>query len=609
MVRLLRRLQYLFRQDDHEAALAEELEFHRAMKQQDLEAAGLPADVARVRSSRELGNVTRAREDARAQWIWPWLEGLWQDTRLAVRALLRQPGFTLLSVVILGVAIGLNTSLFTVFAGLALRPMAGLTDASRVVTVLRLDGAAARRAGMGYPEFRYLAAQSKTFTGLSALRSTSVTLETGSGSRSTVTYAVSGNYFDLLGVRMERGRGFRPQEDREGAPLPVVVLSYRLWQARFAADPAIVGATARINDAAYTVVGVASREFGGKDGAAMTLWVPIASLPVLRPHDPGERNLLTQADDCCVDVIGRLAPAVSRDEAVAELQLLSDQFRKSVPLEVRPLVLDGTQFLNGRSRAATALAVVGVLFLGLVLVLLLACANVGNLVLARAAARASEIGVRVSLGAGRARIVRQLLTEGLVLALLASAAGFPIAVWAPRFVFNRLDGQPAPFDIDPDVSVVVYAVVLAGLACLAFALAPALHATRGEVAASLKPAAMTRRSGVRLRSMLLGIQVAVTVVLLTSAGLLLRGIVEARAMDPGFRVDDLVIATIELPEGAYDGPRARAFLAELTSGLSDAGLESLDSRPPSRSASAARGPASACPAKAPSERAVWSSWP
>ena len=205
------------------------------------------------------------------------------------------------------------------------------------------------------------------------------------------------------------------------------------------------------------------------------------------------------------------------------------------------------------------------------LVLLLACANVGNLVLARAAARTGEIGVRLSLGAGRSRIVRQLLTEGFVLALLASAVGIVVAIWVPDLVVNRLAGQPTPFNIDPDLGVVVYAIVLAGIACLTFALAPALHATRSSALASLKQT--TPRSGVRLRSMLLGIQVAVTVVLLTSAGLLLRGVVQARAIDPGFRVDGLAIAKIELPEGAYDVARLTAFLTELTSGLRDAGLK------------------------------------
>ena len=304
----------------------------------------------------------------------------------------------------------------------------------------------------------------------------------------------------------------------------------------------------------------------------MGLWVPIASLPVLRAHDPGERNLLTQADDCCVYVVGRLAAGVSRSEAEAELQVLSDRFRASTSQPTRPIALDGTQFLRGRRAASTALAVIGVLFLGLVLVLLLACANVGNLVLARAAARTGEIGVRLSLGAGRSRIVRQLLTEGFVLALLASAVGIAVAIWVPDLVVNRLAGQPAPFDYRsrPRRRRLRHR---AGGNCLSDVRPGARAARDAQQRAGVAQADDAERSGMRLRSVLLGIQVAVTVVLLTSAGLLLRGVVQARAIDPGFRVDGLAIAKFELPEGAYDIARSTAFLTDLTSGLRDAGLK------------------------------------
>src|SRR5688500_3195132 len=315
MTRLFRRFRYWLGQREHDAALRAEIEFHRALKQQELEANGMPPDDAHLAAAREIGNVALAREDARAEWIWPWLDSVGQDTRFAVRSLLRQPGFTLLSVIVLGVAIGLNTSLFTVFAGLALRPMAGLTDADRVVTISGIEREDGRPSGMSYPEFQALASGSTSLTGLSATRSTSVSLEAGGTTRSTVAYAVSGNYFDLLGVRMRYGRGFRPAEDRAGSPLPVIVLSHRLWETRFDASPAIVGMPVRINDAAYTVVGVSPPEFTGAEGTAMSVWVPIASLPVLRAHDPGERDLLTQAGDCCVDVVGRLADGVSRTQA------------------------------------------------------------------------------------------------------------------------------------------------------------------------------------------------------------------------------------------------------------------------------------------------------
>ena len=567
----LRRLRYWLRSRAHDAVLDEELEFHRALKQRELEAGGLGGREAQFAARREMGNLTRAREDARAEWIWPWLDSVRQDVRFAVRSLLRQPGYTLLSVVVLGVAIGLNTSLFTVFAGMALRPMAGLTDADRVVTVFRVDREGSRPFGVSYPEFRYLAGESTTLSGLAATRTSSAVLDAGGGAESTAIEAVSGNYFTVLGVQMAHGRGFLREEDRAGAPRQVAVLSDSLWQTRFAADPAVVGSAVRLNDATYTVVGIAAPEFTGTD-ASIALWVPIASLPVLRP-DTAERDLLTTVNGR-VDAVGRLAPGASRSQAQAELQVLSDRFRAGMSQPASRIVLDGTQFTRGGRASRTALAVIGLLFVALVLVLLLACANVGNLVLARAAARSGEIGVRLALGAGRRRIVRQLLTEGFVLALLAGAAGVAAATWVPEFALSRLAEQTVPFDIALDVNVLLFAFVLAGIACVTFALAPALHATRLGAMASHR-SATTTRSGVRIRSVLLGVQVAITVILLTSAGLLLRGVNQAGAVDPGFTVDGLGIATIDLSAAAYDDQRARAFLDDLTSGLREAGVESF----------------------------------
>ena len=575
MAHLIRRFAYWLRNRQADAALREELEFHHALKQQELEAQGLTPDAARLAARRELGNVTRAREDARSVWIWPWLESVWQDTAYAVRSLRREPGFTLLSVVVLGIAIGLNTSLFTVFAGLVLRPMAGLTEPSRVVSV---SGASvfgrSGFIGMSVPEFQYLAAESRAFSGLVAERNTSVTVEAQGVGRTLSAHVVTGNYFDVLGVRMEHGRGFLPEEDRRGVSQPVVVLSYTLWQALFGANPDIIGTLLRINDIPHTVVGVASREFTGSEGGLRRLWLPLSSLPTLRPNDPFESTLLDRPQDCCVEVMGRLLDGVAPDQAEAELQLLSDRFRPTVSQEARPVVLGGTEFMRGRRGAAAALAVMGVLFLGIVLVLLIACANIGNLLIARAAARASEIGVRLSLGAGRPRIVRQLLTEGLVLALIGSAVGVAVATWLPRRVLQDVAGQPAPFDIDPDGWVLGYTLLLAAVACVAFALAPALYATRADVANVVKSGALpTQRFP--LRSVLLAVQVAVTVVLLTSAGLMLRGVSNARGIDLGFASGRVVVTTIEVPQPGYDAARAQTFLAALRARLENVGVESF----------------------------------
>ena len=575
MSRLLRRLWSLVRFRRMEEDLAEEMEFHRAMTQQDLERDGQSSRDARLAAHKMLGNLTRSREDARAVWIWPWLESVWQDTTYAVRSLLRQPGFTLVAIVALGVAIGLNTSLFTVFAGLALRPMTGLTEPSRVVTVMQSSTIFGRSTdiGLSYPEFRFLDEGARTVNGLVAHRALSVYLESDQVARSTPAYGVTGDYFDVLGVRMAHGRGFLVSEDRRESPARVAVLSHQLWQTRFGGRT-IVGDQVRIDNLPHTVVGITPPEFTGAEGNVNRVWLPLSSIPTLRVNDTFLGALLDRWQDCCVDVTGRLAEGTTRREAQTELQTLSGRFRASVGQDTREIVVGGTQFLKGQRANGGALAVIGVLFTGITLLLLIACANVGNLLLARAAARLGEIGVRLSIGASRRRIVRQLLTEGLVLAAIAAALGVGLATWLPTFALTSVVNQSAPFDIQTDALVLAYATGLAVLACVACALAPALHATRVDVASALKNGTALR-SRLPLRTVLLAVQVAVTVVLLTSAGLLLRGVAQARTLDVGFTMDDVGVVTITLPEFAYDNARAATLVNELQTAVRDVGLQAF----------------------------------
>ncbi len=356
MSRLLRRLWSIIRFRRLDEDLAEELEFHRAMTQQELERDGHSSRDARLAAHKMLGNLTRSREDARAIWIWPWLESVWQDIVYAVRSLRRQPGFTLVAIVALGVAIGLNTSLFTVFAGLALRPMTGLTEPARVVTVMQASaigrggrgpGGGSGAIGLSFPEFRFLADEARSFNGLVAHRELSVNLESDQVGRSTPAYAVTGNYFDVLGVRMEAGRGFTASEDRRETPARVAVLSHQLWRTRFGAT-ALVGREIRIDGVPHTVVGITSPEFTGPEGSTNRVWLPLSSIPTLRANDPFLASLLDRWQDCCVKVTGRLAEGTTRPEAAAELQVLSGRFRASVGQDARQMLIGGTQFLQGR---------------------------------------------------------------------------------------------------------------------------------------------------------------------------------------------------------------------------------------------------------------------
>jgi putative ABC transport system permease protein len=582
---VFRRIVYWLRSHDQAAALQEELEFHQALTERELEQGGMTPDQARLAARRQMGNATHAREDARAVWIWPTLDSVRQDVTYTIRSLRREPGFTLAALAVLGMAIGLNSSLFTAFAGIAIRPMAGMSDPARVVTVSALNPPrVGGMSGLSFPEYAYLAEQSTTFAGLAAVLPMPVRVETGGAAQSTTSYLVTANYFEVLGVRMDRGRGFLPGEDRLGLGQRVAVLSHALWQARFAGDPDALGRDVLIDGISFTIVGIMSSSFVGPAGSSSRIWLPMSAAPILRPNDPVASTLLARADTCCVTVTGRLRESITAPQAQAEAQTLSREFRARVGQGDRPIVVGGTQFLFGRSAASKVLAIFAVLSLGMLLVLLIACANVGNLLLARGAARVGEIGVRLSLGADRRRVVRQLMTEGLVVAIGASAIGVLVSMWLPPVALRSLAGEARPFDVAPDRWVVAYAAVLASISCVAFALAPALHATRFDVARALRSGDGVLNSRFPLRSALLVVQVAVTVVLLTSAGLLFRGVIHARVLDPGFAVRDVAAALIDLPDRDYPADRTREFAARLTDELQRArigafGLTSFEPLP------------------------------
>jgi len=381
---------------------------------------------------------------------------------------------------------------------------------------------------------------------------------------------VSGNYFSTLGVGMARGRGFRPDEDRVDDPQAVAVLNYQTWQTRFGADPNIVGRLLRLDEIAFTVVGVASPDFAGTDPNRSDFWVPFPARLLLRPHDPSVRSFLTSPDHCCSPMAGRLAPGYTRAQGAAEVALLAGQFRNQSERESgHAIVANGTAMLQASGRKKrSAVSILVAMFTAITLVLLLACANVGNLLLARAAARRTEIAVRLSLGGSRLRLIRQLLVESLALAASAAVIGLAIAWVAPAAILARAVPENA-IRIRPDLTVCAYTAGIAVLACLAFGLAPALHGTR-DIAGALKSDARSTGHRFALRGILLAAQVAISVVLLAAAGLLVRGLQHAQRLDPGFRVSEITIATLDLPASAYSGPRAATFTAQFEDALSSA---------------------------------------
>jgi predicted permease len=498
-----------------------------------------------------------------------WVGELRADVKQAVTGLRNQPGLMATVVAVLGTAIGLNVTLFTLLAGVVWRPWGGLSRPSEVMRIYLRD-ATGPAAGLSAADARTLAATATSFTDVGVLRGQPVRLATGDEPRVAQALLVSGNLFDVLGLRPALGRRFTPADDRPGAPATVVVLSHSLWESRFAADPGIVGTTVRINDVPFTIVGVAPREFASSEpGYNAQVYLPIGTLPLLEPGRASV-GVLTDPTSCCVDVVARLGPGVSRVQAEAELDVLARRFTSfSGTAAVGALVTDTTFIAQpGRLDSTQAMLTFTMLAGALVLVWLIACANVGNLLLARAAARLREMATRAALGASRGRLVRQLLTESAVLALVASAAGVAVAHQLPFVIFRLVATSGTlvqfPFTVGTDAWVLACALGLGALSVLACALAPALLVTRVALRHSVQQPGGAWGHRLRLRGVLLGMQVAVSVVLLVSATLLVRGVRRgAETFDPGFAVDDVTVVTFELPEGTYDRPRATALFGDV----------------------------------------------
>jgi putative ABC transport system permease protein len=543
-MKFLRRLNYMLHQGRAEADLAEEIEFHRTMSQKG---AGAPST---------MGNIARAREDARAVWIRPWLQSIWQDASYAVRNLRRQPGFTLVALLTLGMAIGLNTSLFTVFHLAALRPWP-VKDPARLVRVMR------NGHGFSLTEYRDLAATVTTLSGLAMKRDVQVHVGNEGSGEATAGTLVSGNYFRLLGVEMELGRGFLAGEDQPDAPQAVTVLSNAFWLENFGGDPQIIDKQIRMEGHAFTIVGVAARTFT----LDRNLWLPQTAIGLLQPRDGASaQTAIFDPASCCADILGRLAPGVSAPSAQAELAELSGRFRDRTG-QGRDTIELGPAVPSIDSKAARIMPLFGLMELAVALVLLLTCANLGNLLLARAEARRPEIYVRFALGASRARIVRQLLTESFLLSMAATGLGVALAYRLPDLVLRQFQ-QEARFRPAPDGTVLAYALGLAVFSCLCFGLAPALQGT--------KPAG--RR--MRLRSILLAAEVAMTVVLLVGASLLTKAVARSRSLDPGFSAADVTLVSLEFPAGAYDADAFHSRLEERLNAAADLPSFGLAEREP-----------------------------
>ena len=548
--------------------LDEEIESHLAEETADNIARGMDAASARHAALRTFGNVEAAKEQLRALDPMYWLDTLWQDVRLACRQIARHRWISLTTVATLTVGIAVNVSVFSLLNGLLLRPWVHTEPETFVSLIPRFSGDFRLRysdyASMSQPDYARYRDLAPSLESLAAYRLVPVTLS-DAASGSIRGGLVSCNLFDTIGTGPPiLGRYLTPGECVMSTRAAVTVLSETVWRSRFNADPRIVGRIVHLNRVPFTVVGVApdftlSLTKGPADSGSV-VWVPYTMLTSLRPGD----DYFSDPHAQWLTVIGRRTRGSSIQQVQQELSVLARRADEEVPGRVTSLIVtNGSLAQDPEMRARTP--IIFLVTLGSTsLLLLLACVNVTTLLLSRAALRQREMSVRLSLGAGRFRLLRQLLTESLVLSGLAAATGFVIAQRAPAALWYSFMSGPAPIDLTPDWRVVLYCLGLATAAAVIAGLSPAVESLRPELAESLKASGASVTSGrrrSRLRSVLVAAQIALSLLLLVEVGLVIRAQQRVFRHDPGFETKQVLSVTLtSVLTGFAPGP---SFYREL----------------------------------------------
>jgi putative ABC transport system permease protein len=560
MRKLLRRLHYWIHQRRIERQLQEEIELHRSMRQEELERSGLSSEEAATRSRHALGNALLSRENARGVWISPWLDQLWQDIRYGMRQLRKDRGFTAIAVLTLAIGIGATSAVFSMVNGILLEQLP-FKEPQQLVLMSEILPNAPAKFGVSPPDFEFLRNNAQTFAGMAAYRTVSYELSGVAESQRLTGARVSPELFSLLGVSPVLGRAFTEDDNRQQSR--VAVIGEGLWTRAFGRDPSIIGRAILLDRQPYTVVGIVGQAFvfpprgPEMNGEPADVFTPIA-------FSTAERQGFGMFYNNTV--VARLKPGASIEQARAELVALA----KSL-VGIYPPVLVGfmtglsvpvvpfSEELVSRSRRLlfVLMATVGV-------VLLIGCADVANLILTRSGSRQRDIAIRSSLGAGPVRIVRQLLTEALLLA----AAGGMLGLFLARFsiqAFLSLAGQTLPRmeSVTMNYRVIAFTAAAALVTPLLFAALPALRAAFAADAEVLKhntTSATPTRGRFRLLGLFAVSQIALALILSVGAGLLVRSFLLLSRIDPGFHPEQVVRLTATLPSGKYPvGPPMRSF--------------------------------------------------
>ena len=506
---------------------------------------------------------------------------VWQDLRYAARMLVKSKGLTFIAVLSLAIGIGANTVIFSIVNAILLRPRP-VANPDQLVELYSSEKEHIYHSS-SYPSYLEFREHNEVFTGLAAYRVTQFKLGGIEQVEQVWGETVSGNYFDVLGIRPFRGRAFVSEEDQMPGAHPVAVISFGFWQRRFNADPEVLGQTIALNNFPFTMIGIGPRDYTGMvRGLASDVWVPTMMMPQLEPRHG--LPLLTDRGNRWVSLIGRLQPEVTLEQARARFDLITLEMREAHPEEWRQkreetgearelfvtVMPESATRIHPAARAE-AYALIALLMAIVNLVLLIACMNLANLLLSRAVVRRKEIAVRLAMGASRFRLVRQLLTETVLLGLIAGAAGVALTLWSLNLLIALMpplpEGIRVALDLSLDWHVLLYTLVFSTFTGMLFGLVPALQASKADVVSALKDessgfAVGYRRS--RLRNGLVIGQVALSLLLLIGTGLVLRSLENVRPTSIGFESENVLVAPISLEEERYDRAGSQEFYRQLS---------------------------------------------
>jgi len=565
-------LKRIFSREKLYADLSDEIQEHLDEKIEELMANGMPEAEARLAARREFGNVLAIRERGREVWQFPAIESFFTDLRFGLRQLRKNPAFSAVAILTLAFGIGANTTVFSWISSVLLNPLPGATHPERVVALEELapDGESKRTSYLDARDFRdYL----KQIDSMTVAREMAFAVGSDTVIERVWGELVSGNYFDVLGVQPEAGRFFSIAE-RDDAPNahPVVVISHPYWTSHYHSDLSAIGANIRINRRTFTIIGVAPENFhGSMPGETFDIWAPATMFGQV---NSGSDWMLQDRKTRMFRALARLAPGVRIEQARVEVQAFAH--RMAVADADTNEGMSATLLPMWQSHHGIQMSLLGplsVLMSVCGLLLLIVCANVANLLLARATSRQKEFSVRMALGAPRSRLVRQVLTETLLLAIAGAGFGFLTAVWLSDSLRWLVPGTGIPSLARPpiDVRVLLFTVALAlGVAVLT-GLVPALQAGRENVNETLKDRSRSGTSSARtrrLRGLLVVAEVALAVITLVGAGLFVKSFHLARGIHPGFDSNNVAVAHVNFASAGFSGQQADVFSRRLREQLS-----------------------------------------